>query len=54
MSEAEEMYEGIESVIEDLIADYNRQLLSGDIEEQLHAEGAIAGLNRLLEVLNED
>lgn len=54
MGEGAEMYEGIESAIEDLIADYNYQLRSLDVEEQLLAKGAIIGLNRLLEILNEE
>lgn len=52
MSGGYEMYEGIESTIDDLLQHYN------DLEpctkcEQYRKEGAIGALERLLEILNE-
>ena len=52
MSVADEMYEGIESVIEDLLQHYKTLTTCTDCEEY-RREGAISALERLLEVLNE-
>lgn len=46
-------YEYLESVINELIDEYNQQLSSGDLLEQMQAEGAIAGLNRLMDIVYE-
>lgn len=52
MSEADEMYEGIESVIEDMIRNYNNKKTYTDCEEY-RKQGAISALEELLEKLNE-
>lgn len=52
MSEADEMYEGIESVIEDLIKEYENKKTYTDCEEH-RKEGAIEALENLLKILNE-
>lgn len=49
MYEGEEMYEGIESVIEDEIERY-RQFITQDEIEQAKCEGAIEALIRLLQI----
>ena len=52
MSEAEEMYEGIESVIENMILKYSNQRTYTDCEEY-RKQGAISALEELLEKLNK-
>ncbi len=52
MSEAEEMYEGNEFKIEDLLQHYHNFETYTDCE-QYRKEGAIAALERLIEILNE-
>ena len=52
MSEANEMYEGIESVVHDLITDYKNQKAVTDAEKYKQ-EGAIEALQKLLTILNE-
>ena len=52
MSESDEMYEGIESVIEDLIQEYENQETVTDYEKYKQ-EGAIKALKKLLNKLNE-
>lgn len=52
MSECDEMYEGIESSIDDLLQHYNSLEPCTDCE-QYRKEGAIGALERLLEILNE-
>lgn len=52
MSEANEMYEGIESVILDMLENYKNQETYTD-SEWYRREGAIESLENLLERLNE-
>lgn len=52
MSEADEMYEGIESVIMDMIKEYENKKTYTDLEEE-NRQGAIGALEELLERLNE-
>ena len=52
MSEADEMYEGIESVIEDMIRDYSNKKAYTDCEFYRN-QGAISALEELLEKLNK-
>lgn len=51
MSEADEMYEGIEDITKELIAEYENQSINDDLEE-IWLEGAVAALNELLRRLN--
>lgn len=48
----EEMYEGIESTINDLIEDY-KQIHPRDCYQEYHKRGAIESLEKLLKILNE-
>ena len=52
MSEGYEMYEGVESTIDDLLQYYNNLEPCTDYE-QYRKEGAVGALERLLEILNE-
>lgn len=51
MSEADEMYEGIESVIKDLIEDYEHRYEYEDYEKYWNL-GAVEALEELLRRLN--
>lgn len=48
----EEMYEGIESTIEDLIEDY-KKIHPNDCYQEYHKRGAIEALEKLIQILNE-
>lgn len=52
MSEADEMYEGIESVIMDMIEEYKTRKTYTDCEEY-RKQGGIEALEELLKKLNE-
>lgn len=52
MSQSDEMYEGIEETIHELIKKYENQKTYTDCEEY-RREGAISALESLLEKLNE-
>lgn len=52
MSEGDEMYEGIESTIDDLLQYYNNMETYTECE-QYRKEGAIGALEQLMEILNE-
>ena len=51
-SQADEMYEGIEATIHELIKEYENQKSYTDCEEY-RREGAISALEKLLTILNE-
>ena len=53
MSEAMEMYEGLEDSVKKLLAYYNNLKTYTDYEEY-RREGAIGALERLLEMWNEE
>jgi len=52
MSKGYEMYEGVESAIDDLLQYYNNLEPCTDCE-QYRKEGAISALEQLLEILNK-
>lgn len=52
MSQEDEMYEGVEQVIRDLLKKYENQQTYTDCEEY-RREGAVGVLEELLEMLND-